>query len=238
MITPPPATPSAPVTTTSTESVPTITLRTHSAPTGRVGVALRFTIAATDSAGAPLRYAATGLPAGLSVDARTGLVTGVPTRAGVAHVTLLITDGRGGSVAGQLSWGIVGSPSITSHQVRSSANRRTVLSLTVVGGSRAALIRNITVTPVGRSARFTANDGAVVVSAFSGTGRHLPASARVLRGSLVISVRAPDGGAARVRFTSPPLTLGSRSGATVGVIVKATDAAGVATRLQIQVRAH
>ena len=221
---------SAPVTTTSTTPVPTITLRTHSAPSGRVGVAERFTIAATDSAGLPLRYAAAGLPAGLSIDPRTGLVTGVPARAGVAHVTVRITDIAGASVVARLSWRIIGRPSLSGGRLRRNASGRPVLSLTVVGGSGAAPIRAVAVTPARGSVRFQAGDAAV--SAIGSSGGRLAASSRVRRGALLITVRAQ--GATRVALTSPPLALPPRTGAT-GLIVKITDAAGVVTSVSVEV---
>src|SRR5438874_2695058 len=60
--------------------------------TGQVGVAFSYTIAATNS---PTSYNATGLPAGLSVNTSTGLISGTPTTAGTYAVTISATNSGG-----------------------------------------------------------------------------------------------------------------------------------------------
>ena len=59
---------------------------------GTVGSAFSYQIAATNS---PTSYAATGLPAGLSVSTTTGLISGTPTAAGTSTVTLSATNSGG-----------------------------------------------------------------------------------------------------------------------------------------------
>jgi hypothetical protein len=53
-----------------------------------------------------LRYSATGLPAGLSINSSTGLITGTPTTAGSNSVTVTATDSTGPSGATQFTWTI------------------------------------------------------------------------------------------------------------------------------------
>lgn len=60
--------------------------------TGRVGQPASLQLAASDPDGDALRYAATGLPAGLALDAATGLIAGVPTAPGLSLVNVVITD--------------------------------------------------------------------------------------------------------------------------------------------------
>ncbi len=80
--------------TTATPSLPAI----YSAPTaaGVVGQAFSYQIAATNS---PTAYAAAGLPAGLTLDAATGRITGTPTTAGNSTVTLSATNANGTGTA-------------------------------------------------------------------------------------------------------------------------------------------
>jgi hypothetical protein len=60
--------------------------------TGRTGQPFAFQIT-TKGASAAARVGAGGLPAGLSVDPVTGLITGTPTSDGSFRVTLTVTDG-------------------------------------------------------------------------------------------------------------------------------------------------
>ncbi|OMG55504.1 glycoside hydrolase domain-containing protein [Tessaracoccus sp. ZS01] len=60
----------------------------------QVGKALSIAVTATD-ASTPLTYAATGLPAGVTINATTGVITGTPTADGTFSVTVTVTDAKG-----------------------------------------------------------------------------------------------------------------------------------------------
>ena len=59
---------------------------------GTQGTAFTYQIAASNT---PTSYAATDLPAGLSVDATTGLISGTPTDSGYDYVTISATNASG-----------------------------------------------------------------------------------------------------------------------------------------------
>ena len=70
----------------------TVTVTNPGSQVGAVGTAASLQIAATDSAsGQTLTYTATGLPAGLSINSATGLITGTPTTTVTANTTVTAT---------------------------------------------------------------------------------------------------------------------------------------------------
>lgn len=83
----------------------TVTVTNPGSVTGTVGTAASLQISASDStAGQTLTYSATGLPAGLSISAATGLISGTPTTSGTSSVTVTATDGTGTSGSATFSW--------------------------------------------------------------------------------------------------------------------------------------
>ena len=83
----------------------TVTVTSPGNQTGTVGTAASVPVHASDSAaGQTLSYAATGLPAGLSINSSTGLISGTPTTAGTSTVTVTATDGTGASGSATFSW--------------------------------------------------------------------------------------------------------------------------------------
>ena len=85
----------------------TVTVTNPGSQTGTVGTAASLQIAATDSAsGQTLTYSATGLPAGLSINSTTGLISGTPTTAGTNSVTVTATDTTGAPGSASFTWTI------------------------------------------------------------------------------------------------------------------------------------
>jgi Putative Ig domain len=75
---------------TVTANAPVVTAPTPKSAT--VGTAFSYQIVATN---APTSYGATGLPAGLSVNTTTGLISGTPTAAGTVNVSISATNASG-----------------------------------------------------------------------------------------------------------------------------------------------
>jgi Putative Ig domain len=85
----------------------TVTVTNPGSQSGTVGTAVSLQVHATDSAsGQTLTYSATGLPAGLSINASTGLISGTPTTAATSSVTVTVSDTTGASGSASFTWTI------------------------------------------------------------------------------------------------------------------------------------
>jgi Putative Ig domain len=85
----------------------TVTVTNPGNQTSTTGSAVSLPIHASDSqSGQLLTYGATGLPAGLSINASSGLVSGTPTTGGSNSVTVTAHDATGASGSATFSWTI------------------------------------------------------------------------------------------------------------------------------------
>jgi putative Ig domain-containing protein len=84
----------------------TVTVTNPGNQSSTVGTAVSLQIHATDSGGAALTYGATGLPAGLSINTSSGLVSGTPTTAGTSNATVSANDSTGATGSQSFSWSI------------------------------------------------------------------------------------------------------------------------------------
>jgi serine protease len=83
----------------------TVTVTNPGNQTGTVGTAASLQISASDSAsGQTLTYSASGLPAGLSINSSTGLISGTPTASGTSSVTVTAKDTTGASGNTSFTW--------------------------------------------------------------------------------------------------------------------------------------
>jgi endo-1,4-beta-xylanase len=84
----------------------TVTMTNPGSQTGTAGAAASVQIHASDSAGQALSYSAAGLPAGLSINSSTGVISGTPTAAGTSTVAVTAKDSTGASGSATFSWTI------------------------------------------------------------------------------------------------------------------------------------
>ncbi|MFJ9947635.1 M4 family metallopeptidase [Kitasatospora sp. NPDC091207] len=76
----------------------------------KVGTAVSLSIKASGGT-APLTYSATGLPAGLSINASSGLITGTPTTIGTSTVTVTAKDAANKTGTASFTWTVSDSSS-------------------------------------------------------------------------------------------------------------------------------
>ena len=87
----------------------TVTVNSPGNQSGAVGTAASLQMTGTDSqSGQTLTWSATGLPAGLSINSSTGLITGTPTTAATYSPTVKATDTTGAFGTTAFTWTIGG----------------------------------------------------------------------------------------------------------------------------------
>ena len=201
------------------DEVPVPTITSNTTASGTVGTAFSYTITGSNS---PTSYGATGLPAGLTINTATGVISGTPTSAGISAVAISATN-AGGTGNGTLTISVVDpAPTLTSN---TSANGRlgTAFSYTITG-SNSPTSYGATGLPAG----LTIN---TVTGVISGTP--------TTTGTTTVAIRATNsGGTGNANLTIsvkprlPVLTSGASAAGKVGSAFKytilATDASSYA----------
>jgi beta-glucosidase len=85
-----------------------VTVASPGPQAGIAGSPVSLGVSASDSSSRQsLSYAATGLPAGLSISPTSGTITGLPTTPGTSTVTLTASDGTGAFATTTFTWTVV-----------------------------------------------------------------------------------------------------------------------------------
>jgi subtilase family serine protease len=96
----------------------TVTVTNPGNQTSTVGAAVSLQIKASDSAsGQTLTYSVSGLPAGLSINSSSGLISGTPTTAGSSSVTVTAKDTTGASGGASFGWTVNSASTCTAKQL-------------------------------------------------------------------------------------------------------------------------
>ncbi|HEX6499368.1 MAG TPA: putative Ig domain-containing protein [Micromonosporaceae bacterium] len=82
----------------------TVTVTNPGSESATVGTPVSLQIQASSSGGATLTYSATGLPAGLTINSSTGVISGTPTTAQTTTSTITVTDSTGAAGAIGIGW--------------------------------------------------------------------------------------------------------------------------------------
>ncbi|MBV9940975.1 MAG: putative Ig domain-containing protein, partial [Solirubrobacterales bacterium] len=98
-------------------SANTVTVTSPGNQTSTVGSSVSLEMKATDSGAATLTYSAAGLPAGLSINGSTGLISGSPTTTGSSSVTVTAKDGTGASGSTSFTWTVNPTTGCTTKQL-------------------------------------------------------------------------------------------------------------------------
>jgi subtilase family serine protease len=206
--------------------------------TSVVGQKVSLQIRSSSPAGAKLSYYASHLPAGLTISASTGKITGKPKSAAKATVGVAALDQTLALRGVSFAWTVEGRPGVSKESLTRVGAGRPKLALTVTAGRYAPALKSIAITLHG-GLKFSSARHVTVTSA----GKRVRFSSRVSGGRLVLTLRAA---ATQVKLTIsfPSITVpGSVSGrvrahqaSRILVTVVATDAQRRASTLTARIK--
>ncbi|MFG3009936.1 M4 family metallopeptidase [Streptomyces cinerochromogenes] len=81
-----------------------VTVTNPGSQSATVGTAVNLQIQASSTNSGALTYSASGLPAGLSINSSTGLISGTPTTAGTSSTTVTVKDSTGATGTATFGW--------------------------------------------------------------------------------------------------------------------------------------
>jgi kumamolisin len=212
-----------------------------------VGHAVSLQATASDSGGAAVGYVASGLPAGLTINALNGLISGTPTTPGSTSVTVTATDSVANVGSTTFTWTIANPPlvagraTVKSDKLSGIPTRKPKLSVTFEAGTNAPALKSVSVTlPNGLSFANKAKSLAKGIGVKDG-GKKVKFKAKVQRGRLTITFKTSQR-TATITIGKPAISV-SRSLASkvkhhkikrLSVGLRATDTANTTTKISIK----
>jgi subtilase family serine protease len=115
------------------------------------GTAVSLAVHGADSGAAALTYSASGLPAGLAINAATGVISGTPTTPQTTTVTVAAGDQFTNAGSTSFTWAIakrpvVGKPKATSVKLSGLGKGKPKLTLTLNAGTNAPALKAVAIT--------------------------------------------------------------------------------------------
>ena len=204
--------------------------------TSSVGSRVSVALARAGAQPAGVSYTADGLPAGLRINARTGVVSGTPSRAGRYTVKLLASGPSSDEQGAAFTWVVSGAPKLSTVSLTHVASRTALLAFRVSAASGAPAFGALTASLPGHTA---IGFGRPVTVSGRG-GRRLAFSLVPKGATLEIKLKAPSSsvGVTAAVTVSPALRADARRDRrpTVTVRVATTDSSGAVTALSRRTR--
>lgn len=197
-------------------------------------------IQASDTRGASVRFSATGLPAGLSINASTGKITGRPRHVGTSTVTVRAGDAAGATSSTSFPWTIQSKPTLSKLSLSGVLAARPKLSFVLSAGRRAPKLKTVNVA-LPRGLQFTRSRATVTVSGRA--GRRVRYTVSLQHGTLVLKLKTAVQ-QVHVTIGYPRLKAGGslvadlarRRASRVSFTFRATDALKRTTKLTTKVK--
>jgi YVTN family beta-propeller protein len=186
-----------------------------------LGASVSLNVSATDPGGYALTYSATGLPAGLSINAQTGAITGTTTTTGPNNVTVSVVNAGYASASTSFTWTVLGPvPQVVSLPAPVTTSGSTVTYNPVISNGANAQY----------SWNFGDGSGDSAYAANAGIS-HVFAAPGVY--AVTLSIRSVDGQISTQRFSQAIYASGPTALARASSTVMLEPRSGASTRLWV-----
>ncbi len=186
----------------------TVSVPNPGTQTSVTGKALSLAVHGTDSGGSALSYSAAGLPAGLTINPTTGVISGTPTTVQTSTVSISVTDAVRNTGGLQFTWHVVkaGKPASKSVKFSGLGKGKPKLTFTVDQGKYAPALKSVSVSlPKGLSfdkSKKTLGKGIIVKH----NGRKVKFSEKLKHGVLTITFKSVQTSAS-LTLSRPTITI-------------------------------